>query len=113
MSRRSRLFLEDITESCKRIQKYSLGISFEQFSSDERTIDAIVRNLEIIGEAVKNPPPELMALKPEIDWKKIARFRDVVVHHYFKVDLEVVWDIVENKISSLDEAAAYLLTLDR
>lgn len=90
MSRRSRLFLEDITESCQRIQKYSSGISFEQFSVDERTIDAIVRNLEIIGEAVKNLPPEMMNARPEIEWKKIARFRDVVVHHYFKVDLEVV-----------------------
>ena len=74
MSRRSRLFLEDITESCQRIQKYSLGISFEQFSSDERTIDAIVRNLEIIGEAVKNLPYELTALRPEIEWKRSLVF---------------------------------------
>jgi Uncharacterized conserved protein len=73
MSRRSRLFLEDIAESCQRIQKYSLGISFEQFSADERTIDAIVRNLEIIGEAVKSLPPELTNARPEIE-KKIRPF---------------------------------------
>src|SRR6478672_8911712 len=112
MSRRSKLFLEDIAESCQRVRKYSSGLKFDQFSSDERTIDAIVRNLEIIGEAVKNLPPELTAARSEVDWKKIARFRDIIVHHYFKVDLDVIWDIVENKIEPLQEAVGFLSTLE-
>lgn len=112
MSRRSKLFLDDIAESCKRVRDYSAGLTFEQFSTDERTIDAIVRNLEIIGEAVKNLAPELTAYRPEIEWKKIARFRDIVVHHYFKVDLEVVWDIIENKIVLLEAAVLNLSELE-
>jgi len=113
MSRRSKLFLEDIIESCQRVRKYSTGLSFEQFSTDERTIDAVVRNLEIIGEAVKNLPAELTAARPEINWKNIARFRDIVIHHYFKIDMDVVWDIVLNKIVALEEAVSYLSSLEQ
>ena len=113
MSRRSKLFLEDIIESCQRVRKYSAGLSFEQFSTDERTIDAVVRNLEIIGEAVKNLPAELTAARPEINWKNIARFRDIVIHHYFKIDMDVVWDIVLNKIVALEEAVSYLSSLEQ
>ena len=113
MSRRSKLFLEDIIESCQRVRKYSTGLSFEQFSTDERTIDAVVRNLEIIGEAVKNLPAELTDAQPEINWKNIARFRDIVVHHYFKIDMDVVWDIVLNKIVALEEAVSYLSSLEQ
>ena len=108
MLRRSKLFLDDIAESCQKARNYSTGLTFEQFSADERTMDAIVRNLEIIGEAVKKLPPELKAARPDVDWKKIARFRDIVVHHYFKVDLEVVWDIIKNKIVPLEEAVTDL-----
>jgi len=113
MSRRSKLFLEDIIESCQRVRKYSAGLSFEQFSTDERTIDAVVRNLEINGEAVKNLPAELTAARPEINWKNIARFRDIVVHHYFRIDMDVVWDIVLNKIVPLEEAVSYLYSLEQ
>lgn len=109
MSRRSRLFLKDIAESCQKVPNYSAGVTFEQFSSDERTIDAVVRNLEIIGEAVKNLPEEIKDSRPDVEWRRIARFRDIIVHHYFKVDLDVVWDVVENKISLLEEAVNNLL----
>lgn len=109
MSRRSKLFLKDIAESCQKVRNYSAGVTFEQFSSDERTVDAIVRNLEIIGEAVKNLPEEIKDSRPDVEWRRIARFRDIIVHHYFKVDLDVVWDVVENKISLLEEAVNNLL----
>lgn len=90
MSRISKLYLRDITECCENAKEYTAGMSFSEFSVDKKTIDAAVRNLEIIGEAVKNIPEDILQTKPEIEWKKVARFRDIVVHHYFKVDLEVV-----------------------
>ena len=79
-------------------------MTFEEFSTDQKTIDAVVRNLEIIGEAVKSLPPELLDQRPDIPWNQIARFRDIVVHHYFKVDLDVVWDVVQNQIAQLEPA---------
>jgi uncharacterized protein with HEPN domain len=68
-----------------------------------------VRNLEIIGEAVKNVPPEILQIKPEIEWQKIARFRDLIIHHYFKVKLTIVWDIVQNSLAELKAATDEIL----
>ena len=104
MSRISKLYLDDIIESCRNVRDYTSGMSFEDFSTDQKTIDAVVRNLEIIGEAVKSLPQDLLDKKPEIPREKIARFRDVIVHHYFKVDLEVVWDVIKNQIEQLEPA---------
>jgi uncharacterized protein with HEPN domain len=82
---------------------------FDEFILDNKTVDAVVRNLEIIGEAVKNLPEEIRDLRPEIEWKKVARFRDVVVHHYFKIDYERVWSIAQTKIEEIETAANHML----
>lgn len=74
------------------------------------TIDAIARNLEIIGEAVKNIPSETLALRPEINWSDVARFRDIIAHHYFRVNLKVVWDVIQTEIDKIRTAASILLT---
>jgi len=102
MSKYSKLYLVDILESSKKIVAYIGTRSFEDFAKDPKTVDAVVRNLEIIGEAVKNLPAELRSSKPQINWKKIARFRDIITHHYFKINLDVVWDITQNKLSELE-----------
>lgn len=109
MSRTSELYLQDIIECCENVKDYIGKWSFDEFSGDKKTIDAVVRNLEIIGEAVKNIPDEVRHTKPKIEWKKVARFRDVIVHHYFKVDLEVVWDVVINRLPELETAAGEIL----
>ncbi len=109
MSRDFRLFLDDIIECCDRVREYTSGYTFAQFSSDPKTIDAVVRNLEIIGEAIKNVPPDKLALRPEVAWKQIARFRDNVIHRYFGVRLPIVWNIVQSEIDPLQNAVTTIL----
>ena len=104
MSRDYRLYLQDILESCENIRQYTGGMNFEEFSADRKTIDAVVRNLEIIGEAVKNIPNKILQTRPEIEWKEIARLRDLITHHYFKIKLTIVWDIVQNRLNELEKA---------
>ena len=111
MSRIYSLYLADIVECCGRLHTYVKGMTFDEFIIDNRTVDAVVRNLEIIGEAVKNLPEEVRELRPEIEWKKAARFRDVIVHHYFKIDYERVWSITQTKIEEIEAAAIYMLAL--
>jgi uncharacterized protein with HEPN domain len=101
MSRSIRLYLEDILTSGVKVRRYTEGMSFEDFQGDERTYDAVVRNLQIIGEAVKNIPPEIRLKYSEVEWRKIAGLRDILAHAYFSIEDEIVWDIVETKIPPL------------
>jgi uncharacterized protein with HEPN domain len=96
-----RLYLDDILEAAKRIEKYAAGVSLEKLRRDTLVLDAIVRNLEIIGEAVKNIPPDVKEKHPDVEWKKISGLRDILAHEYFGVDLEVILDIVRNKVPVL------------
>lgn len=102
MSRDYRLYIADIIQCCDRIYEYTVEHSFESFSEDDKTIDAVARNLEIIGEAVKNIPTDILSLRPEINWSDVAGFRNVIAHQYFRVKLTVVWDII-NMNSTISE----------
>lgn len=110
MSREPSLRLEDILEAARHIESYIEGIDYESFIEDQRTVDAVVRNLEIIGEAVKHLPVEMTARFPEISWKAIAGFRDILAHCYFRTDDAIVWDAAKNHAPSLAEVAKKLLT---
>ena len=104
MSREYRAYLKDILDSIKKIEKYTKGLFFDKFANDELIQDGVVRNLEIIGEAVKNIPEDIKSEYPAIDWKKIAGLRDILVHAYFGIDIEIVWDVVKNKIPDLEQS---------
>jgi uncharacterized protein with HEPN domain len=104
MSRDWTFFLEDIQESCSRVLRYTQGMAFEQFRADDKTYDAVVRNLEIIGEAVKGLPDAVRAMMPDIEWNKATGLRNIVAHAYFGINNEILWDVVQNKIPPMKAA---------
>jgi uncharacterized protein with HEPN domain len=112
MPRDYRVSLDDILEAVERIEAYTAGMEKEQFQADSKTVDAVVRNLEIIGEAAKNIPPQIRALSPDVPWSKLAGMRDVLIHAYFNIDVEIVWDVVQSKLTELKANAATLLAED-
>jgi uncharacterized protein with HEPN domain len=90
-----KLFLEDILEAIAKIERYIDGVNKEEFFDDEKCIDAVIRNLEIIGEATRQLPQPFTSQHPEIEWKKIIGLRNRIVHEYFGIDLELIWQITQ------------------
>jgi len=86
MPRDYKLYLEDILESIKKIREYIAGMSFDQFCVDRKTQDAVVRNLEVIGEAARNLPDEIKNIIADIEWKKITSLRNLLAHEYFGIN---------------------------
>lgn len=101
MPRNCDLYLDDILASALKIVEYTKGLSYKEFRDDAKTFDAVVRNLEIIGEAAKKIPDDFRKTHSEIEWRKIAGLRDILIHEYFGIDAEIVWDIIQNKIPDL------------
>ena len=93
--RQPSLLIEDIIDSGQKILSYTHNLTFEQFASDNKTIDAVVRNFEIIGEAANRLPKEFKKRYPEIDWERIRGLRNRLVHEYFGIDHQIVWQIKE------------------
>lgn len=91
--RESLLLIEDIIDSGNKILDYTNSLSFEDFTKDSKTIDAVIRNFEIIGEAANRLPEEFKEKYPEIDWHRIRGFRNRIVHDYFGIDYAIVWEI--------------------
>ncbi|AFH38438.1 HepT-like ribonuclease domain-containing protein [Thermus thermophilus] len=105
MSKRdARLLLQDMLESLEKIERYTAGLTFERFAQDDRTVDAVVRNLEVIGEAARQIPSEVRERYPEVPWRRVIGLRNVVVHEYFAVDVEIVWTVVRQSLPELKEA---------
>ena len=96
------LYVEDILEAIEKIKRYTEGMDFEDFVVDEKTVDAVIRNLEIIGEAVKNLPEEFKAMHPDLPWREIAGMRDRLIHAYFGADLSIVWYTIKNDLDEIE-----------
>ncbi len=113
MSKRdAKLLLEDMLDSMSKIHKYTFQYSFEEFCNDDKTIDAVIRNFEIIGEAANRIPDEIKSNNPEIPWRSLIGLRNRVIHEYFGVDLEIVWDIVINDLNECVEWIELLIEKD-
>ncbi len=100
-SRHDRLYLYDIIECCDRVANYVRGISEEDYHINAMLQDALVRNIEVVGEAVKNLSSEIKATNPDIAWSQIARMRDKIAHHYFRINLDVVWKTATEDLPTL------------
>ena len=104
MSKRElRLFLLDMPEAIRKIREYTSGLNFEEFDERSMVVDAVVRNLEIIGEAAKYIPEEIRARYSEINWSQVVGFRNIVIHKYFDVDTEIVWTIARERLGDLEK----------
>lgn len=106
-------YLEDILNAARKISRYVDGYAYDDFVFDERTFDAVLRNLEIIGEAAKKVPAEMKAAYPGIEWRGMAGLRDVLIHGYASVSAAIVWDVVTAKLPLLaDQVESLLRRLD-
>jgi len=109
MSKRDNLLLlDDMLQSALKIKRYVSNIDFDAFMSDDRTKDAVVRNFEIIGEAANRVEPDFRDSNPEIEWNRIRGLRNRIIHEYFGIDFEIVWQIIDEY---LDELIDWLLTI--
>lgn len=102
------ILLEDITNALGKIERYVAGLGRAQFLQDEKTIDAVVRNLEVIGEAVRWLPAEFKERNNAIPWLQIAGLRNRIVHDYFGLDLEIIWQVIQNSLPELKQLLSQL-----
>lgn len=93
--------LEDMVKSARKIMEYVEGLTFEDFASDEKTFDAVIRQLIILGEAASHVPDKLSCCAPAIPWSEIRGIRNIIVHEYFGVNIEIIWNTATNNIKEL------------
>ncbi len=103
------VFIGHILESIRLIEEYSLSLTPDLFHVDQAMQDAIIRRLEIIGEAVKNLAASFKAKHPEIPWKQMAGMRDVLIHEYFDIDLSLTWSVVKRELPPIKEKLQSIL----
>lgn len=101
MSRNVLLYMRDIMDNMRDVEEFIQGMSYEQFAVDKRTVNAVLRSIEVIGEATKNVPDDVRAGYPQIPWKEMAGMRDKVIHFYFGVDKEIIWLVAKDRIPAL------------
>ena len=109
MSRGVEILLGEILEAIELLQRYTAGLTFEEFAATVEKQDAVIRRLEIIGEAVKGLPQALRDAHPDTPWSDIAGSRDIMIHEYFRVDLELAWQMVQEDLAPLAAEARGIL----
>ena len=101
MSRDTRLYLQDILESAAKVLAYTKDMTQEAFEANDMAYDAVLRNLEIIGEAAKQIPKEIRDRAPGVPWRMVCGFRDHIAHGYFGLDSDVVWEVITEEVPIL------------
>ena len=107
------MYLQDITQSCGKILRFTDGLTQSGLVRDEKTYDAVVRNLEIIGEAAKHISDQLRKQLTGIEWRKVAGLRDMLAHAYFGIDDDILWDIIQNKVPHLAKTITAFLNKEQ
>jgi len=107
------LFLEDILEAIAKIERYTQGLSFETFRENDMAVDAVIRNFEVIGEAVRHIPDNIKERYPDVEWKEAAGFRNILIYDYFGIDVEAVWDTMKNNIPTFKKHVIQPLTSEQ
>lgn len=103
MKRNYLLYLEDISKRIQKINSYIEGMSYEDFVKDDKTVSACIREIEVIGEAVKQIPKEITDEFSELPWTLMAKMRDKLIHWYFEIDEEIVWNVAIDKLPPIKE----------
>ena len=101
MSKEFLVYVRHMIDAIKKIESYTKEMDSQKFLNNKMVQDAVMRNLEIMGEAAKRVPSSIRSQYPSIEWKKIAGLRDILIHEYLGVDVEKVWGVVENRLTSL------------
>ena len=109
MKKNPKIFLQHIIECIEEIEKHIKGVSEKRFMDDVKTQDAVIRRIEIIGEATKNLPFGFKKKNPQIEWREIAGMRDKLIHEYFGVNIDLVWVVIKNDIPKLKKQISELL----
>jgi uncharacterized protein with HEPN domain len=106
------LLLRDICQAIDRIEQYIENLSFDAFSDDQKSIDAVTRNLEVMGEAANRLPDEFKEKYSEIEWYKVIGLRHRIVHEYFGIDLEIIWQILHKDLPKLKQGLTQIKSED-
>lgn len=109
MLREPKVFFEDIYAAAVKIEKFTKGLSFEDFVDNDLVSNAVIKNILVIGEATKNISDEFREKNPHIEWRKMAGMRDMMIHGYFSINYQIVWDVAQNKIPALKQQIQELL----
>ena len=101
--------LDDILQAIAFIREYVKDMDYKSFEVDRKTQDAVIRNLEVIGEAARTIPDEVKEKTKEVEWHKIIALRNILIHEYFGVNLKIIWDVIQHKLEAVDNTCRRLL----
>jgi len=111
--RKVRIILKDILNEINRIEKFTKDVDYETFINDDIRYYAVIRCLEVIGEAVRQLPEEFKKKYNEIEWRKIVDLRNILIHQYFGIEPEIIWDVLKNKVPFLKRLIEEILNKDK
>jgi uncharacterized protein with HEPN domain len=106
-----KLYLRDIREAVEKIDTFTKGFTFEEFAEDAKTVDAVIRNLEILREAAKHIPKRVKEKHPDVDWKAMAGMRNILAHEYFGVRMGIIWKTIKERLPELKQKIEEILAL--